>query len=254
MPQIAFKIGNIEIYSYAICIVCGIVLSLILGGLSKEKFNIKFDDLLEIFIYSLVGGIIGSRIYYCLFNIKFYFANPSKILAFRDGGLAIYGGIIFGIATSFVLSKIKKINFADLMDYIVPYLALTQGIGRLGNFFNLEAYGTQTQNLFRMGILKNGNIIEVHPCFLYESVACIIIFVILRFLQKRRKFKFEIFSTYMICYGTVRFFIEGLRFDSLYFGSIRVSQVVSLLFVMIGVIIHIYENHKKSNFVNRNIG
>lgn len=200
-----------------------------------------------------MGGIIGARLYYCMFNFKFYLANPTKIFAIRDGGLAIYGGIVFGIIIAFIISKIKKINFADLMDYVAPYLALTQGIGRIGNFFNVEAYGVETQNVFRMGIFKNGNFIEVHPCFLYEFVACIVIFIVLKFLQKRRKLEFQIFSTYMILYGLTRFFIEVLRVDSLYLGSIKISQVVSLVFVVIGIIIHISKTHKKSNFVNRNM-
>lgn len=253
VPQIAFKIGNIEIYSYSVCIVFGIVLALILASISKEKFEIKFEDLLEIFIYSLLGGIFGARLYYCLFNIKFYLANPSKILAFRDGGLAIYGGIIFGILIAFNSSKIKKVNFFDLMDYIAPYLVLAQGIGRFGNFFNVEAYGIETSNIFRMGIIKNGSFIEVHPCFLYESIACIIFFILLKILQKKRRYKFEVFSSYMIFYGLARFLIEGLRADSLYIGNIKISQAVSLVFVIIGVMVHINKSQKMSNFVNQNM-
>ena len=222
--------------------------------MAKEKFNINFEDILEIFVYSLIGGIIGARLYYCLFNSKYYLANPIKIFALRDGGLAIYGGIIFGSLVAFIVSKIKNINFSNLMDYIAPYLALTQGIGRLGNFFNIEAYGRETKNIFRMGIFENGKFIEVHPCFLYEFIACIIIFAILKLLQKRRKFEFQIFSTYMILYGLTRFFIEMLRVDSLYLGSVKISQAVSLIFVTIGAIIHIVKTHKKSNFVNRNMG
>ena len=210
--------------------------------------------MLEIFIYSLIAGIIGARLYYCLFNFKYYLANPTKIFALRDGGLAIYGGVILGSLAAFIISKFKKINFADLMDYISPYLTLTQGIGRIGNFFNVEAYGVETKNIFRMGIFKNGNFIEVHPCFLYEFVACIAIFIVLKFLQKRRKFEFQIFSTYMILYGLTRFFIESIRVDSLYLGNIKISKLISLVFVVIGVIIHIIKTHKKSNFVNRNMG
>lgn len=221
--------------------------------IAKEKYGIKFEDLLEILIYSLIGGILGARIYYCLFNLKFYLLNPSKIFAFRDGGLAIYGGIIFGFIISFIICKIKKINFKNFADYIAPYLALAQGIGRLGNFFNVEAFGAKTSNFLRMGIIKGGELIEVHPCFLYEGVLCIIIFVILKILQKRRKFEFQIFASYMFLYGLVRFFIEGLRVDSLYFFGIRISQLVSLAFVVISVLIHINKSHKKSNFVNRNI-
>lgn len=248
MPQIAFKIGNAEIFFYSVCIVFGIVLSLILGAISKEKFDIKFEDLIEILIYSLFGGVIGARLYYCLFNFKVFLENPSKIFALRDGGLAIYGGIIFGILVALISSRIKKVNFKNLLDYIAPYLALTQGIGRLGNFFNVEAYGTQTSNFLRMGIFKNGNFIEVHPCFLYEGISCIIIFVILRFLQKRRKFEFQIFASYMIFYGVIRFFVEALRIDSLYFFDIKISQAVSFVFVAIGMI-YILTEGKKSRIL-----
>ena len=226
---------------------------MILARISKEKFEIKFEDLLEIFIYSLLSGIIGARFYYCLFNIKYYLSNPSKIFAIRDGGLAIYGGIIVGTLIAFLSSKIKKINFFDLMDYIAPYLVLAQGIGRLGNFFNIEAYGIETSNVFRMGIIKNGDFIEVHPCFLYEFISCIVIFVLLRIIQKKRKYKFEVFSCYMFFYGVVRFFIEGIRADSLYIGNLKISQFVSLVFVIIGVIIHINKCRKMSNFVYRNM-
>lgn len=270
ISQVAFKIANIDIYYYSICIILGIILSLILCVISKEKFEIKFDDLIEIFTFSLLGGIIGARFYYCFFNLKFYMQNPGKILAFRDGGLAIYGGIILGIIVSFIISKIKKINFKDLLDYIAPYLALTQSIGRLGNFYNIEAYGKETTFFLRMGIYKNGNFLEVHPCFIYEGLACFFIFIILRILQKKRKFKLQIFSTYMILYGCARFFIEGLRVDSLYFGSIKVSQFVSIVFIIVGSFVQfkgyiqatynlntfsnnkLIQKQKKSKFVNRN--
>lgn len=226
---------------------------MILARISKEKFEIKFEDALEILLYSLVGGLIGARLYYCLFNLKYFLNNPTKLLAVKSGGLAIYGGIILGILTAVIISKIKKINYKNLLDYVAPYIALSQGIGRFGNFFNVEAYGSQTTNIFRMGIFKEGAFIEVHPCFLYEGVACFLIFLVLKFLQKRRKYELEIFSDYMIFYGVIRFFIESIRVDSLYLGIFKISQLVSLLFVIVGIVIHINNIQKKSNFVNRNI-
>lgn len=222
----------------------GIIFSIVLARISKEKFDLKFDDVLEIFIYSLIGGIIGARIYYCLFNIKYYFSNPVKIFAIRDGGLAIYGGIILGILVAFISCKIKKVKFENLLDFTVPYLALSQAIGRLGNFFNIEAYGSETTSFLRMGILKGDNFIEVHPCFLYEGIACILIFIILKVLQKRRKYELEIFADYIIFYGIIRFFIEAIRVDSLCIGFFKISQLVSVLFVTIGIIIHISKYKK----------
>ncbi len=152
VSKYAFQIGNISIYKYAVCIVLGIIVGLILSKLSKEKFEIDYDLVIEVLIGSIVFGLIGARLYYILFNLNKYIENPIKIFALRDGGLAIYGGII-GIAIYLlIVCKIKKVNFFDLSDFLIPYLALGQSIGRWGNFFNVEAYGSITNSIFRMGI------------------------------------------------------------------------------------------------------
>lgn len=242
ISKYAIQIGNISIYKYAVCIVLGIVVGIILSKLSREKFNINYDFVLEILIGSIIFGIIGARLYYAIFNFKNFFSNPIKLLELRDGGLAIYGGII-GIAIFLIIKcKISKVNFFDLADYLVPYLALGQSIGRWGNFFNIEAYGSKTTSIFRMGIetIEEGYI-EVHPVFLYESISTFIIFVILRIMQKNRKFKGQILYTYFCLYGLVRMFLEGLRVDSLMLGNIRISQLLSLILFVVFFVLYCFK-------------
>lgn len=235
ISQIALSIGNVDIYWYAICIVFGIVISLILCSKTKENFEIDFEDLLEILIFSLVFGIIGARLYYVIFKLDYYLNNLSQIFNIRDGGLAIYGGIIFGATTAYIVCKKKQIDVMNFFDYICPYVALSQAIGRWGNFFNLEAYGIETNSFFRMGLISKFGYIEVHPCFLYEFIACLLIFVFLKIMQKRRKFKGQIFSLYLLLYGIVRLFIEGIRSDSLMIYGFRISQIISILFIILAI-------------------
>ena len=237
ISPLAFNLWNINIYWYAICIVLGIVISLLLISKAKENYDIKFEDFLEILILSLVFGIIGARLYYVIFKFDYYKNNLTQIFNIRDGGLAIYGGIIFGAISAYCICKKKNVKVLDFFDYISPYLAFSQAFGRMGNFFNIEAYGIETKNLLRMGINSNIGYIEVHPCFLYELVACIIIFVFLKIIQKNRKFKGEIISLYLILYGLIRYFIEGIRSDSLMLLNFKISQIISIVFIIIGMYI-----------------
>lgn len=131
---------------------CGIVLGLILANYTKNKFDIKYDTILEILIGGIISGIIGARIYYVLFRLDYYSTNPSKIFTIRDGGIAIYGAIIAILIFVLIYCKKNKLKFLNLADYLIPYLALGQCIGRWGNFFNVEAYGSKTNSIFRMGI------------------------------------------------------------------------------------------------------
>ena len=157
---------------------CGIVLGLILARFSKEKFGINFDNVSEILIGGIIFGIIGARLYYVVFRWNYYFEHPGQILQIRDGGIAIYGAIIAIVIFVFIYCKIKKIVFLDLADYLIPYLALGQCLGRWGNFFNVEAYGRKTGSILRMGIESSSGYIEVHPVFLYESICTFLIFII----------------------------------------------------------------------------
>lgn len=252
ISKIAFKIGSADVYWYAVLIVSAISLSLFLMCFTKKKYGIKYEDFLEIFIYTLIGGIIGARLFYVLFNLEYYLQNVNQIFCIQNGGLAIYGGIIDGSVIAYIACKLKKINFFDFADFAVPYLALSQGIGRIGNFINQEAYGMETTNFLRMRIETESGISEVHPCFLYEMIGCFVIFIILKLLQNRQKYKGEIFGFYLFFYGIIRFFVELLRADSLTFGKIKVSCLISIMLVFLGISLYIKNMvcRKKSDKVN----
>jgi len=188
ISKIAFIIFGVPVYKYAVCIVLGILVALFLCRISKQKFEIKYEDILVCTVIGLMFGIIGARLYYVIFNLEYYSKNIIEIFNIRNGGLAIYGGLFLGALAICVYCKYKKIKVLDLFDYTVPYIAIAQSIGRFGNFFNLEAYGEETTSLLRMGIITNSGYIEVHPTFLYESFTTFVIFLILKILQKYRKF------------------------------------------------------------------
>lgn len=242
--KIAFTLFGISVYKYAVCIILGIVVALIICKLNKEKFNIDYDFILENTVVGMFFGAIGARLYYVIFNIEYYINNPSQILNFRNGGLAIYGGLILGAIAIIINCKIQKKNILDFFDCIVPYVAIAQCIGRFGNFFNIEAYGYETTSFLRMGINTINGYIEVHPTFLYESLSNLIICIILLIMQRKRRYKGQIVLSYIAFYGLIRFFIEGLRTDSLMLFNFRVSQILSILILVIAVILMVINNFK----------
>ena len=248
--NVALSIAGIKIYWYAIFIIIAVLAVLLLCKKDDGKYNIKFENILEMAIFLLPISIICARIYFVIFNLDYYLQDLSKILYISDGGLAIYGGIIGGVLTIYVYCKIKKIKFTDMCDYIVVFLPLAQAIGRWGNFFNVEAHGIETMNIFRMGIIENGNYIQVHPTFLYESFFNIIIFIVLFLLRNKRKFKGQITCIYFILYGIIRACIEGLRTDSLMLGNFRVSQILSISLVFVFTIILVYNTVKINRIKN----
>ena len=244
ISKVAFKIFGVEIYWYAVLIVAAMVLALIMYKKRDGLYEIKFNNIMDLALYVIPISIICARLYYIIFNLEYYLQNPKEILNLRSGGIAIYGAIIGGAITCWVFCKKRKINILDLLDYIVPGLVLGQAIGRWGNFINVEAYGGETTSILRMGIIENSKYIEVHPTFLYESIACLIVFIILLLLKNKRKFKGEIVYTYLILYSLQRFFVEGLRTDSLMLGNIRVSQILSVIIFVAGVTIYIMKKYK----------
>ena len=206
---------------------------------------------MEVVIGGVVFGIIGARLYFVLFKLDYYIANPSQILNIRNGGIAIYGAIIAIICFILIYCKIKKVNSLNLIDYLIPYLALGQAFGRWGNFFNVEAYGSRTNSFLRMGIETASGYIEVHPVFLYESICTLLIFVILSILRNKRKFEGQIFYLYFVLYGFIRMFLEGLREDSLWLGSIRISQVLSFVLFFVFLTIYIIKYIKNLDNVKK---
>lgn len=200
----------------------------------KHHFGLKFDDVLDFVIGAVIWGFICARAYYVIFKLDYYMKNPVEIFKIWHGGIAIYGGIIGVILYGIYFCKKRKVDFFDLADLLLPYLALAQSFGRWGNFINREAYGYETNVPWKMGIFDNtlGTYIYVHPTFLYESIVTFLAFIILVALSKKRKFKGQIFYLYMIIYGTGRAIIEGLRSDSLMLANFRISQILSIIFVI----------------------
>ena len=245
--NVAFSLFGKEIYWYGIIITCGLLLAVLLAKRDKNKYGISWDDITSFLIYAIVFGFLGARLYYVIFQWDYYAKNLSEIVKIWHGGIAIYGGVIGALLTAIIFCRKKKIPFLSLCDFCAPYLALAQSIGRWGNFVNREAYGSATNSIFRMGIYDNSlqEYLFVHPTFLYESVATFLIFVLLLCTKKKQKFKGQIFDLYMILYGIARALIEGLRTDSLYIGSIRVSQLLAVIFAIIFSLLYFY--HRKHN-------
>ena len=237
IPRMAFELFGVPIYWYAILLVGSMLLGLIWCKLHDGRFGIKFDQLLDLAIIVLPIAIICARLYYVLFSLDYFLSNPSEIIRIKDGGLAIYGGIIGGIIVIAIFSKIKKLKVLDITDYIAPIVAFCQSIGRWGNYVNIEAYGYETNWPIKMEVIEAGVTKYVHPTFLYESICTLAIFIILSILSRKRKFSGEITFMYIICYSFIRFFIEGLRTDSLMLFNCRISQILSLaLFIVFSII------------------
>lgn len=238
---VAFSIFGMDVMWYGILIALGASLAIYFATKLAKLEGIKEDTVTDFAMFALILGVLGARAYYVLFNLDYYLSNPSQILAIRNGGLAIYGGIITGIAVAYIYTKKKRINFFKFLDVFAPGLALAQGIGRWGNFINQEAHGAPTN--VPWGIMVDG--VKVHPTFLYESIVDVGIFLFLFFyMYKRKKFDGQIVATYGLIYGIGRFFIEGMRTDSLYFLGMRVSQLVSLGIVAIAVILFMTNKNK----------
>lgn len=246
ISNVAFELFGIPIYWYAILIVSSIIIAIFWCKFHDGRYSIKFDDLIDLAIVMLPVAIVCARLYYVTFSLDYFMKNPSEIVKIKNGGLAIYGGIIGGLIVIMIYSKIKKLKLLDITDYIVPIVAFCQSIGRWGNYINIEAYGYETNWPVRMEIVENGVTKYVHPTFLYESVCTMIIFILLSRLSEKRKFTGEITYLYIICYSFIRFFIEGLRTDSLMFYNCRISQVLSLvLFIVFSGILLYKKNNTK---------
>ncbi|MDU5069731.1 prolipoprotein diacylglyceryl transferase [Finegoldia magna] len=236
MDRVAFSIFGIDIMWYGILISLGVVLGYVVAVKLAKIENISENAILDILIWALPLAILGARVYYVIFEWDYYSQNLREIIDIRGGGLAIYGGIIAAVTTCYVICKKKNLKFLKMLDIFMPAIALGQAIGRWGNFINKEAYGTPTN--LPWAITIEG--VKVHPTFLYESLGDFIIFLVLVYIFKnKKKFHGQITSLYMILYGILRFFVEGLRTDSLYIGALRVSQLVSIVIVIFGIILQI---------------
>ena len=259
-PPYSFTVFGFEIYFYGVIIAAAFILAALFCARKAAEFGLTSDDLFDLVIWLIPACIIGARLYYVLFKLDYFIANPSKIFSVRDGGLAIYGGIIAGVITGIIWSRMKKIPVFAVGDLAAFGLLIGQAVGRWGNFINREAFGAETDVFCRMGLTMPGQeTLYVHPTFLYESLWNLAGLIILCVLSKlgKRKYDGQLFWTYILWYGLGRAWIEGLRTDSLYIGStdIRVSQLlaaVSALAALIVLIINAKKAHKPEDmFVNR---
>ncbi len=254
MNRVAFNIFGFNVYYYSLCILLGVIVAYILITREGKKQGLTKEFTSDLIFYTLIIGILGARVYYCVFNLDYYLANPSEILKIYNGGLAIHGGVIAGLIFVYFYTKKKNVSFIKILDIVAPAVIIAQSFGRWGNFFNQEAHGgiTTYQNLKNMHIpefIINGVHIEgkyYYPTFFFESIWCLIGFIILMIARKNKNLRkgFQI-GFYFIWYGIGRFFIEALRTDSLMFFNLKIAQIVSLIGIIIGIIIIVTNRNKK---------
>ena len=243
MDRVAFTLFGIDIMWYGILIATGMVLAVLIALREAKRLGISEDDILNLAMIAIPSGLIGARAYYVIFNWSYYAGDISEILNFRGGGLAIHGGLIGGILAGLIYVKVKNINFFKLADCVVLGIPLAQAIGRWGNFLNQEAHGGPTD--LPWGIMVDG--IKVHPTFLYESIWDLGVFLFLFIFRKKQKYQGQILVDYIILYSIGRFFIEGLRTDSLMLGPLRMAQVISLACIILGVILNYILSRRAKN-------
>lgn len=255
MNPIFINLGFLEIRWYSVLILFAFIIGYFLVVNRCRKENISLTFINDLCFYTIIFCILGARIYYCLFNLDYYSKNIIDILKIWEGGLAIHGGIIAGILTIYFYSKKKEVSFIKLLDIFAPALVLGQAIGRWGNFFNGEAYGPATSliNLQKLGIpefIIDGMYIDNvyhHPTFLYESLGCLLIFIIIILIRNIKQIKIGcVTAIYFISYGIIRFLIESLRQDSLMFFNLKIAQIISVLMILTGLFL-IIKQEKRLN-------
>lgn len=251
-----FNVFGIHIMWYGVLITIGMAAGFAAALRQAKKENVDTELIWDFFIPAIIFGVIGARIYYVVFFWDMYKDNPLSVFNIREGGLAIYGGVIAAILTCYIFTKIKKISFLKFLDICIPGLILGQAIGRWGNFMNREVFGRYTDGLFAMRLpivdvrsrdvtmelaehmfTDNVNYIQVMPTFLYESALNLLIFLIMILYRKHKKFQGEITLIYLGGYGIIRFFIEGLRTDRLLLWNtnIAVSQLLGMILFLFAV-------------------
>lgn len=262
-------IGDFAIAYYGIIIACGMMGGVLLAAAIAKRSGQDPDTYYDLAIYAIIFALVGARLYYVAFKWEYYSQDLTRIFQVREGGLAIYGGIIAAIITVYICTKVKKLNFGLVADTAGPGLVLGQCIGRWGNFFNREAFGGYCDNLFAMQLpvsaVRSGDItqelrqnivivdgisyIQVHPTFLYESLWNLGLLICLLIYWKHRKFDGEVFLLYILGYGVGRFWIESLRTDQLLLPGLNypVSMVVAAGMVVGAVILIIYFRKKRKH-------
>ncbi|HCY9786115.1 TPA: prolipoprotein diacylglyceryl transferase [Staphylococcus aureus] len=252
IDPVAFNLGPLSVRWYGIIIAVGILLGYFVAQRALVKAVLHKDTLVDIIFYSALFGFIAARIYFVIFQWSYYVENPSEIIKIWHGGIAIHGGLIGGFIAGVIVCKVKNLNPFQIGDIVAPSIILAQGIGRWGNFMNHEAHGGPVSRAFLEQLHLPNFIIEnmyingqyYHPTFLYESIWDVAGFIILVNIRKHLKLG-ETFFLYLTWYSIGRFFIEGLRTDSLMLTSnIRVAQLVSILLILISISLIVYRRIK----------
>ncbi|HDD5462188.1 TPA: prolipoprotein diacylglyceryl transferase [Staphylococcus aureus] len=252
IDPVAFNLGPLSVRWYGIIIAVGILLGYFVAQRALVKAGLHKDTLVDIIFYSALFGFIAARIYFVIFQWPYYAENPGEIIKIWHGGIAIHGGLIGGFIAGVIVCKVKNLNPFQIGDIVAPSIILAQGIGRWGNFMNHEAHGGPVSRAFLEQLHLPNFIIEnmyingqyYHPTFLYESIWDVAGFIILVNIRKHLKLG-ETFFLYLTWYSFGRFFIEGLRTDSLMLTSnIRVAQLVSILLILISISLIIYRRIK----------
>ncbi|HGO3382766.1 TPA: prolipoprotein diacylglyceryl transferase [Staphylococcus aureus] len=252
IDPVAFNLGPLSVRWYGIIIAVGILLGYFVAQRALVKAGLHKDTLVDFIFYSALFGFIAARIYFVIFQWPYYVENPSEIIKIWHGGIAIHGGLIGGFIAGVIVCKVKNLNPFQIGDIVAPSIILAQGIGRWGNFMNHEAHGGPVSRAFLEKLHLPNFIIEnmyingqyYHPTFLYESIWDVAGFIILVNIRKHLKLG-ETFFLYLTWYSIGRFFIEGLRTDSLMLTSnIRVAQLVSILLILISISLIVYRRIK----------
>ena len=254
--SVAFRIGDFTVAYYGVIITIGIILAALYVIWRAGHNGISADTILDMALLVVPLGVVGARLYYVLTSLD-HFQSFGEIFDIRSGGLAIYGGILGGAVAVIIMAKVKKISFFLLADMITPAVLIGQILGRWGNFFNAEAYGSQTDLPWRMGLYKGGEWIYVHPTFLYESLWNLMGFILINWFyglqaeKTHKKYDGQIFLMVFSWYGFGRMLIEGLRTDSLYVGPFRISQVLGFVFFVVGAGLLLYHHFTKTDMLFR---
>ena len=255
---VMFSVGSFNIKYYSFFILLGVIISILLVIKEGSRFNIDKSVLFDLAFWVIIIGVIGARLYYVIFNFHLYASDPLSIFKIWEGGLAIHGGLLFGLLTAIIFCKKKNLDIYRILDISLVAVLLAQTIGRWGNFFNGEAHGAVTslaylESLHLPGFVIKGMLIDglyYEPTFLYESVWCFIGFCVLLFVRRIKLIKKGMpTSFYLIWYGIGRLYIESLRTDSLMLGGFKVAQIVSVCMIIMGIIYLIF-NLKKSKYEN----
>ncbi|MEF9946088.1 MAG: prolipoprotein diacylglyceryl transferase [Lachnospiraceae bacterium] len=261
------SVFGFKIAYYGIIIGCALLLGILIAVAEAKRTKQNVGDYLDMSIYAILFAIVGARLYYVIFSWDTYKHHFFSIFNIRQGGLAIYGGVIAAVITIFVFAGLKKLSPWQMLDTAVLGLVMGQMLGRWGNFFNREAFGEYTNGLFAMQLpvdavrisditdkmrdhlvkIKETAFIQVHPTFLYESIWCLLLLIFLFFYRKKKKFEGELFLMYLFGYGVGRFWIEGLRTDQLFlFGSkVPVSQALAGIMVIVSAILIYYNRQRR---------